>query len=1434
MAERDVAIIGMACIFPKAPDLAAFWRNVRDGVDAITEVPPARWDPLYYDPASTAPDRFYARRGGFIDEYAEFDPTAYGIMPVAAQGAEPDQLLALDVAVAAMRDAGYDERPFARETTSVIVGRGNYLGPGIVRLVDITRGAQQLIDALTTLVPGLHAAQLAHIKQAFQARCGVYGADTAIGLVPNLVASRIANRLDLGGSAYTVDAACASTLVAVDHACRELREGSADLAIVGGVHLCHDVAFWSVFSQLGALSRRQQIRPFDQRADGLLIGEGVGMVVLKRMADARRDDDRVYAVIRGTGVASDGRDVSLLTPRVDGQLLALTRAWKAAGLDPATVGLVEAHGTATSAGDAAEIETLSRFFGAADPHRDRVPLGSVKSMIGHAMPAAGAAGLIKAALAAYHGVHPPTLHCDDPLPAITATRFRIPCASAPWDDGLRRAAVNAFGFGGINGHVILDGPEASRPHGRARASAADGAHALVCAAATREELVAALTEGRSGGAGPWRAAVLDPTPERVASAVTAAQAGRARRGRDGIYVAPRGLVAQGGKVAFLFPGVEAGFAPRVDDIASHFGVAMPALAAPDLEHQGAAVIRLNHFLADVLAQCGIRPDAIAGHSIGEWSGMLAAGMVDGTLDAFVAELEPGTLEVAAVSYLAAGAGADRLRELTGDVPELYVSHDNCAHQAILCGTPDAIDDAARRLRAARILFEILPFRSGFHSPALAEHVGFYMRQMQRFRFRHAAVPMWSATTCSRYPADEEAVRALVRDHLLQPVRFRELVLALYADGVRVFVQVGMGSLCAFVDDVLAALPHHAISVVSPYHPGMAQLERACAAYFVEGGNVDLARAGLVPHPSTRARKAMPLALSVPRILLDLPPLAAASVPESAPGMAAREPRDRVAAAFAGNLREMAAAQDAVADMLSRIATGHDGALDTLSAPAGALERSEDLVLSRATYPELADHCLIPQPPGWSDFEDCAPAVPMTMSVALMMELAQKLDPTRIPVAIENVQAMKWLHVEPPTRVATTARFVDRDRVHVKLGAFVEGTVTLADHHPSPPPRDEEPLRDRRIFPVAAEAIYRDGWLFHGPLYRGIEALTDCGDNGLAGTLVTLPAKGALLDNAGQLVGLWLMQAVASDRLAMPIRIRRIDFFAPEPPPQTRVHCIAWIRHLGRHEVRADLELGVDGRVIARITGWEDWRFQTGGGMFEVMRQPGHVLLAKEDPEGFVVVKDPGWSSAATEFLVRRFLNQKEIAGVGGVREAQRRTEWLFGRIAAKDAIRRRVFARGAAPLYPVEITIESGDDGRPKARGPYRGDLRVSLAHKPGMAVALAAEGADVGIDVEEIVPRGDEFVRLALRPEEVALLPALDSDEWLTRFWAAKEAAGKARGTGLAGDPRSVTIDGVDGERVRAGGCWVETRRRDGYVVAWTVQSIDLRGGIVAQTSRG
>jgi acyl transferase domain-containing protein len=297
------------------------------------------------------------------------------------------------------------------------------------------------------------------------------------------------------------------------------------VVLAGGVHHVHDISFWSVFSQLGALSKQGRIRPFDASADGLLIGEGTGVVVLKRLDDAVRDGDRIYAVIRGTGVSSDGRSASMFNPATSGQALAIRRAWQAAGLDPRepdSVGLIEAHGTATPTGDAAELTTMAAVFGPATG--ERAVIGSVKSMIGHAMPAAGVAGLIKAALSVYHGVLPPTLHVDNPRAELAATRFETIGEARPWEgDRPRRAGVNAFGFGGINAHVILEQwkppvpafarPVVSEPDRVLRLAAADtdALHRLLDQPGPEVRATASVD-------GPCRIAIVDPTDQRLAVA----------------------------------------------------------------------------------------------------------------------------------------------------------------------------------------------------------------------------------------------------------------------------------------------------------------------------------------------------------------------------------------------------------------------------------------------------------------------------------------------------------------------------------------------------------------------------------------------------------------------------------------------------------------------------------------------------------------------------------------------------------------------------------------------------------------------------------------------------------------------------------------------------------------------------------------------------
>ena len=1408
-AGSKIAIVGMACLFPGAPDLETYWRNVRGGVDAIANVPAGRIDPVFFDRSARGADRFYCRRGGFVDAFAGFDATGFGVMPVAARGAEPDQLLALQVAARAMADAGYADRSFARDRAGVILGRGGYPGAGRIRLEQHVRSAEQIVATLRALLPDLDAATLARVKSEFQGQLGAGGADAAIGLVPNLAASRIAHRLDLHGPAFTVDAACASALVAVDQACRELDSGRCDIVICGGVHLCQDEAFWSVFCQLGALSHQETIRPFDRRADGLLIGEGIGVVVLKRLDDAERDDDRIYAVVRGCGSASDGRGATLMSPSVDGQVLALERAWRDAGLDPSSVGLVEAHGTATPAGDAAELTTLARVFGAAGAGEHRAVVGSVKSMIGHTMPAAGAAGLIKAALAVYHGALPPSLHCEEPHELLQSTRFRVVGREEPWESsgaGPRRAGINAFGFGGINAHVVIEQHAPGRALRAPAVSASANERVAVFSAPTSLDLASDVVQGRErAGGGAARAVVIDPTPERIAKAATIIERGKPWRGRDGVWFSPRGLLTDGGTLAFVFPGVDASFEPRVDDVARHFGLPLPSCTvAKNLEEVGIGIVGVNRLLDRVLRGLGVAPADVLGHSIGEWSGMIATGVIpEPALDAFIGTLRPGTLEVPGVVFAAAGCGVEGAEAAMRGLPSIALSHDNCPHQVILCGIESSVDTALARLREEGVLCQKLPFQSGFHSPLFADYLAPHRENFRLLPLEAPRAPLWSATTCAPYPADPDAIRALALDHLVQPVRFRALVEALYAKGTRVFVQVGTGSLVNFVEDTLRGRPHLAMSANVKDKGGMEQLRRLLAALFVEGADVDLSRVSA----RARAPVTMTLALGVPLVRT-------AAALEMAPVRSLPTPTDSAVAGSHPLAVEFTGAMAAIADAQREV-------LALFSAPRksrlGPRELTTTRTLSIETMPELIDHSFFRQPPGWTTLSDRHPVVPMTTSIGLMLEHAGALVPERVPVGLEDVRAYRWLVVSTPVEAKITCKYDGKDRVHVRIGDYSEATVILAEAYPAAPPDDTAPLVNAARSEISAQTMYDERWMFHGPQYQCVTDVGTLGDDGIRGELESKPARGALLDNAGQLFGYWVMRRHETNRMAMPVRIMKLSLYGPHPAPGERLTCSVRIRSQDEKSVVADLTLGQEGRAWVVIEGWEDRRFETDARLWPVMLWPEKSLLAEPQREGFVLFDDRYRGAPTRDQLARRFLGEAERADYERQGPRKQRA-WLSGRIAAKDAVRDLLWKGGQGPIFPVELAIESEASGRPSVRLASGRDVRVSLAHKDDVAVAIAREGKDVGIDVERIEPRSDAFAELSFTKDELRLVEGEPKDEAWTRLWSAKEAAAKAHGTGLQGQLGRFPIRDRAGDRLLVGDLWIETKRHGDFIISWTV----------------
>ncbi|CRK56360.1 modular polyketide synthase [Alloactinosynnema sp. L-07] len=1322
-------MVGMAALFPGAADLDAYWRNVTAGADCVTEAP-----------AGYGLDQFPAARGGFVGELAEVDVIGMGVMPAALPNTEPDQLIALHVAGAAVADSrgglGDPER------VGVILGRGGYITAGLARIDLRVRVAHQLEVTLRELMPELDADTVDRVRERFLAQLGPQSAGSEIGLVPNLAASRVANRLGFGGPAYTVDAACASSLIAIDHAVAELSSGRCDAVLAGGIHHGHDATLWSVFSRLGAVSRSGTIRPFDRDADGLLIGEGTGVVVLKRLADAHRDGDRVYAVVRGTGVASDGGGVSLMHPATSGQVLAVRRAWAAAGLDPAapdSVGLVEAHGTATPAGDAAEVATLREVFGAGEP----AVIGSVKSMIGHAMPAAGIAGLIKAALAVYHGVLPPTLHCANPHPELAETRFRPLATARPWE-GPRRAAVNAFGFGGISAHVVVEQDPSSVPPTVVLRLAAD----------TPAELVSLLDKGVSGGTGPCRLSIVEPNPRKLATARRVVAAGAPWRGRNDIWFSPLPLLPAH-PVAFVYPGLEADFAPSVEDIATRFGLAVPDLSADTLGGHGTALVAVSRLLDTALRRLGVEPDVLAGHSIGEWTAMIAADMYDDAeLDRVLAAFDPRTFRVPDLVFATVGLAAAKLEpRLTG---QITLSHDNSPNQSVVCGPADEVDALLAELLDERVLGQVLPFRSGFHTPRLAPFLDQIERESERMSLRPPALPIWSATTTEPYPTDPDAVRALFYRHLLEPVRFRPMIEKMYESGVRVFVQVGPGQLSTVIGDVLHGRDHLVVAASSARHSGLGQLARCVAALWTEGAQVDDTLLTTLPVRPTRTTR-----LELGGKIVSLGQDAATLI-------------DRVRTETA-----------LPADLRTLLAETERASLDVLTAAHGPTRpTSFTREMSLRAMPHLRDHSFFEVPANWPDQHDGFPVVPATELLRQMSEAAEQfasaqspsaqspsattqsaITPSAAPtlprgdgpwpvypagvtndlrlgspvdnsgfvaIAVHDARFERWLAVEPPIEVTFHLAPEAANRVRVTVAGHASVVVELAPTYPSTQPEVWRPPADERAPLLTGQQMYDQRWMFHGPAYQGVTEITAIGPRHIRGVITTPAAPGSLLDNAGHFVGYWTLEEFERDSRTFPVRFGGIRFFGPHPRPGDRVDCHARIDTVTDTAVIGCLQLvRANGTLWAQADDWELRRFASDDRIRGVERHGGTALLGESRGE-WVAVGEAWTDLASRELIARGYLTDDEWAEYEAAPPRGRR-HWLLGRLALKDAVRAHLLRSGRKTVFPIELSV---DDSTVTGRhGLDLPPMEVSVAHCEAVGVAIArprASGVGIGLAVED------------------------------------------------------------------------------------------------------
>ncbi|MBT2563885.1 4'-phosphopantetheinyl transferase superfamily protein [Pedobacter sp. ISL-68] len=1411
MKKSDVAIIGMSCIFPGAKDMQAFWENIINRVDSTQEVPADRIDPVHFDKAVSGVDRFYCNRGGFIPDH-QFDPQRFGILPLAVEGTEPDHLLTLDLVHQALEDASVFEKKYSLDKTGIIIGKGNYVGPGATRAIEIVRTGEQISSVLKDLMPQLTDAEIEKVKHEFQLRKGRFSADTAMGLIPNLVASLVANRLNLGGLAFTLDAACASSLIAVDHGVQELNSGRCDMIIAGGVHLGQNAAFWSIFSQLGALSKQEKIKPFDQNADGLIIGEGCGFVVLKRLDDAIRDQDKIYSVIKGVGISSDGSGTSVMSPSVKGQLKAITEAWKNAELESKNIGYLEAHGTGTPLGDKTEVETLKQFFGQ-DADLPKAGIGSVKSNIGHAMPAAGIAGLIKSSLALYHGIIPPTLHCDEPVAQLAETRFSAVQKAIDWNQsGLPKlAAVNAFGFGGINAHVVLTAYDTPKKD-----------EVLVIARPSHEALIESLENGDySIGNGNFRLVLFNPSSERIKKALKIVAKNSPWRNKQDIWYTNAPLLANDGKIAFVFPGLDGLAGGEIKSVADYFNISIDENEKQDgLLSEALNILNKSSVLDQALKQLGIKSDMNAGHSLGEWLAARSSELAEeSSVMNLLNVLNPETFELKDSRFIAVGCGLDTLQPIIESITDLYLSNDNCPQQVILCGSKIALDELVPILKVKQIFHQVLPFQSGFHSPFVADKLGLILEGMQDMQFRKTTTPLWSATTLETYPEGFEAIRQLSAEHLIKPVRFRELTEKLYAEGARVFIQVGSGGLVGFIDDTLRGKEISTISANVPIRSGITQLQRVLAALFIEGKEIGLNYLGNIKSTPPQKNKGIKLELGSP-IIHNLQTLKGLTIKQAqpTPSKSFVEAKHPVLQAFNENVMEMINMQSEMIELFENAALQVDQPSNW--APAKPIKPvrqsfSQKLDVSLENCPYLIDHSLLRQPKGWPTVEDMDPVIPMTMIFEVFAEIANAQSPEEKVQKIMNMRVFQWMNVVKPFQETVTGEWKDEQSVYLNLERFANAEVQLAAQLSAAPNRNFDIGKLLDIDRTSAQ-IY-DAHMFHGPDYQGIKKLTAVGEKGITGIIEASGGKGSLLDNAGQLFGLWLQLTLEKDRIAFPVKIQEIEFFGDMADQKGQFECTCVLTEINDEFATADIVMKRDGITWLIISGWQNRRLEIDEPLWNVSMSPLHNRLSKEVAPGVFLFGNAYSRVVSWDFILKRYFNQTEKKHHQNLLPNKRRT-WMISRVAAKDAVRNLLNTQKNQACYPITFEIYSDEFRKPYVKGGLTDNINISIAHKGTDAVGIARFNEPVGIDIEHIEERSAGFFDLVFNDHEMALLESRDKTEWATRFWVAKEAYGKYLGKGLQGNPKAYTVEVINGEELCINNITIKTIKHKNYIIGWTL----------------